>query len=139
VFHLAEEKRLNDEIPEEIICSVFKISTKVIRDELAAKHRKIAEEEIILISKIAEQTSNDLLQEFELYNIQIEQIPKNIEELSAIKEIMNGLPMEMEKKQVDIKKCMDIYGILDNFHHKFADEESYDKMWRVYGAPVETI
>lgn len=45
----------------------------------------------------------------------------------------------MEKKQVDIKKCMDIYTILDRFHHKFPNEESYDKMWRVYGAPVETI
>ena len=52
---------------------------------------------------------------------------------------MNGLPAEMEKKQVVIKKCMDIYGILDRFHHKFTDEEDYDKMWRVYGAPVETI
>ena len=46
---------------------------------------------------------------------------------------------EMEKKQVDIKKCMDIYGILDKFHHKFENDEDYDKMWRVYGAPVETI
>jgi len=24
-------------------------------------------------------------------------------------------------------------------HHKFDDEEEYDKMWRVYGAPLETI
>lgn len=80
-----------------------------------------------------------MLKEFELYNVQIEQIPNNIEELSAIKEIMNGLPAEMEKKQVDIKKCMDIYATLDKFHHMFADEEDYDKMWRVYGAPIETI
>jgi hypothetical protein len=42
VFHLAEEKRLQGEIPEEIICSFFKISTKVIRDELAQKHKTIA-------------------------------------------------------------------------------------------------
>jgi hypothetical protein len=72
MFHKAEEKRLQEEIPEEIICSIFKISTKVIRDELAEKHRKIAEEEILLIAKIADQTSNDLLKEFETYNIQIE-------------------------------------------------------------------
>lgn len=71
-FHQAEEKRLQKEIPEEIICSIFKISTKVIRDELAAKHKRIAEEEILLIAKIAQQTSNDLLKEFELYNVQIE-------------------------------------------------------------------
>jgi hypothetical protein len=43
-FHLAEEERLQGEIPEEITCSIFKISTKVIRDLLSAKHRKIANE-----------------------------------------------------------------------------------------------
>lgn len=60
-FHKAEEKRLQGEIPEEITVSIFKISTKVIRDELAAKHKRIAEEEIILISKIAQETSNNLM------------------------------------------------------------------------------
>lgn len=44
IFHKAEEKRLQGEIPEEITVSIFKISTKVIRDELAAKHKRIAEE-----------------------------------------------------------------------------------------------
>ena len=38
IFHRKEFDRLNSEIPEEIIVSVFKISTKVIRDNLAAKH-----------------------------------------------------------------------------------------------------
>lgn len=89
IFHKAEEKRLQEAIPEEIICSFFKISTKVIRDELAEKHKKIAEDEIILISKIADRTSNELLAQFDEYNIQVEQTPKNIEELSAIKDIMN--------------------------------------------------
>jgi hypothetical protein len=52
---------------------------------------------------------------------------------------MNGLPNEMEKKKADIKKCTDIYAILDYFHHKFPNSDDYDKMWRVYGAPRETI
>ena len=43
IFHRAEEERLQKEIPEEIICSVFKISTKVIRDMLAEKHKKTAD------------------------------------------------------------------------------------------------
>jgi hypothetical protein len=42
IFHQNEEKRLQGEIPEEIICSIFKISTKVIRNMLAAKHKQIA-------------------------------------------------------------------------------------------------
>lgn len=138
-FHQSEDKRLQTEIPEEIICSVFKISTKVIRDNLAAKHRKIAEAQIELIAKIAKETSNKLLKEFELANIKVEGVPKNIEDLSNIKEYMAGLPGEMEKKKVEIRKCMEIYKTLDKFHHKFEDEEEYDKMWRVYGSPLETV
>jgi len=34
---------------------------------------------------------------------------------------------------------MKIYEILDEFHHQFEDEEEYDKMWRVFGAPQETV
>jgi len=34
---------------------------------------------------------------------------------------------------------MAIYETLDQFQHKFDDEEEYDKMWRVYGAPQETV
>ena len=139
IFHQAEEKRIQNEIPEEIICSVFKISTKVIRDMLAAKHKKIALEQVELISKIAKATSNKIIEEFEKSNIKVESIPKGIEELSSIKDFMTGLPKELEKNQKIIKDCMEIYATLDQFHHKFEDEEEYDKMWRVFGAPQETV
>ena len=139
IFHQAEEKRIQNEIPEEIICSVFKISTKVIRDMLAAKHKKIALEQVELISKIAKATSNKIIEEFEKSNVKVESIPKGIEELSSIKDFMTGLPKELEKNQKIIKDCMEIYATLDQFHHKFEDEEEYDKMWRVFGAPQETV
>jgi len=139
LFHRAEEKRIEKEIPEEIICSVFQISTKVIRDMLAAKHRKIANEMIELIAKIGKQTSNSILEDFEASNTKVEGAPKNIEELSAIREFMENLPKDLEKKKVEIKKCMDIYSTLDMFHYRFEDEDEYDKMWKVYGAPLETV
>ena len=34
---------------------------------------------------------------------------------------------------------MEIYATLDQFHHRFEEEEEYDKMWRVFGAPKETV
>jgi len=34
---------------------------------------------------------------------------------------------------------MQIYDCLHFFHHKFDDEEEYDKMWNVFGAPKETV
>ena len=106
---------------------------------LSAKHKKIAAEMVELIAKIAKQTSNNILEEFEKYNIKVEGTPKNIEELSAIRDFMANLPKDLEKKKLEIKKCMEIYTTLDMFHYKFDDEEEYDKMWRVYGSPLETM
>jgi dynein heavy chain len=139
IFHQNEEKRLQEEIPEEIICSVFKISTKVIRDLLASKHRKIADEKIELIGKIAKDASAKILKQFDEYNMKVEAVPKNIEELSAIKDLMQSLPNELNKQMATIKKCMNIYEMLNEFHYKFEDEEEYDKMWHVYGSPKETM
>jgi dynein heavy chain, axonemal len=107
--------------------SVFKVSTKVIRDNLAAKHRKIADEMVELISKIAKRDSMKLLAEFDKFNEKVEGIPKNIEELSAIRDFMNGLPNELEKQKVAIKNCMNQFEILDGFQHKFEDEDDQDR------------
>ena len=33
---------------------------------------------------------------------------------------------------------MKVYKILEGFQYKFADEEDYDKQWRLFGSPLET-
>jgi hypothetical protein len=88
IFHRKEEERLQGAIPEEVTVSVFKVSTKVIRDLLAAKHKRIADETIHLIAKIAKFNSNKILDDFEKSNIEVEAEPKDIEELSATKTYM---------------------------------------------------
>ena len=34
---------------------------------------------------------------------------------------------------------MGIYEILNNFNYKFGDDEDYDKKWKLFGSPKETI
>mmetsp|Transcript_9535 Transcript_9535/g.9126 ORF Transcript_9535/g.9126 Transcript_9535/m.9126 type:complete len:82 (-) Transcript_9535:2790-3035(-) len=43
IFHQQEAERLSGEIPDYLVVSMFKISSKVIRNNLADKHHKIAE------------------------------------------------------------------------------------------------
>jgi hypothetical protein len=71
--------------------------------------------------------------------MKVEGVPKNIEELSSIKDYMSALPKDLQKKQNEIHNCMSIYETLDHFQYKFDDEEEYDKMWRVFGSPQETV
>ena len=92
-----------------------------------------------MISKISKFTANKIIDDFEMFNIQCQAIPKNMEELGAIKDFMASLPNLIEKKKGDIKKCMSMYETLDYFHYKFDEDDEYEKMWKVYGAPIETI
>ena len=45
-------------------------------------------------------------------NNKVESAPKDIEELTSIKDYMAQVPNEIEKMQGDIKTCMGIYEIL---------------------------
>lgn len=65
--------------------------------------------------------------------------PKDIEELTNIRDYMIAVPIEIEKLAADIKACMGVYEILNFFNYKFAEEENYDKKWKVFGAPKETV
>jgi dynein heavy chain len=71
--------------------------------------------------------------------MKIESQPKDIEELCSIKDYMAAVPTEIEKMSADIKNCMNIYEILNFFNYKFSDDDDYDKKWRVFGGPKETM
>ena len=97
VFHQKEAQRIKNEIPDDIIISIFKVNCKEIRNKLADKHLKIAKDEIDLIAKRAKVTANELLTQFDKMNMKIESHPKDIEELTALKDYMAGIPNEIEK------------------------------------------
>ena len=52
---------------------------------------------------------------------------------------MAAVPNEIEKSMGDLKACMQIYEILNSFNYKYHDDEDYDKKWKLYGSPKETI
>jgi translation initiation factor IF-2 len=77
--------------------------------------------------------------EIDNMDIQIMAVPTTIEELSQIRQYMAEVPITIEKKQVDIKKCTDIYDMLNDFQYAFTEEEDADKRWRMFGSPQETV
>ena len=113
------------------------MSCKEIRNKLVEKHLKIARDEIDLIAKRAKTIANELQQQFEKMNSKLEAHPKDIEELTALKDYMAGIPNEVEKMNKDIKDCLSIYEILNNFNYKFNDDDDFNKRWRLFGAPQE--
>jgi len=83
--------------------------------------------------------ANELLESFEKMNNKVESAPKDIEELTSIKDYMASVPNEIEKISGDIKSCTNIYEILNQFNYKFHDDDDYDKKWRLFGSPKDTV
>ena len=100
---------------------------------------KIAKDEIELIAKRARITTNEILSQFEKMNNKIEGHPKDIEELTALKDYMAAIPSDIEKMQKDIKDCLNIYETLNFFNYKFSDDDDFNKRWKLFGAPLETM
>ena len=71
--------------------------------------------------------------------MKIESHPKDIEELTALKDFMVGVPNEIEKLQKEIKETLAIYSTLDFFNYKFSDDEDYGRKWKVFGSPLDTV
>ena len=138
IFHLKEAERLEREIPDSIIVSMFLVDCAAIRKQLSAKHETIAKAEKDLIAKQAKAMANATMEAFQLINEKINSSPTDIEELSAIREFIGGVPNEIKKLEGDIKIGMQTYAILEEFQHKFPDDEDYDKQWKLYGSPNET-
>jgi dynein heavy chain len=113
---------------------MFQINVGNIRDIIVEKHTWIANQEIELIAKMAKKMANNTIDAF----YKINSTPKDIEELSAIRDFMQSVPNEIEKLDGQIKLGMQVYQILEEFKYAFAEDEDYDKQWRLYGSPNDT-
>ena len=117
---------------------MYKVNCRGIRDIIADKHTKIANEIIELISKKAKKMANETMDAFDRLNLAIESAPKDIEDLASIKEQMSAAPGEILKLKGEIASGMKVYGILEEFQYNFGEEEDFDRQWRLFGSPGDT-
>jgi len=139
--HQKEVKRLEEQIPESLIVSYFKVNCKDIRILFAGKHASIVDKEIKLIAQRARDKNSELSLRFEDMEAKIRKTPSSIEELTEIKEYMAALPAEVAKEKVEIAECVDIYNLLEDFQFEFPMAE-LDSKWELFAAPkrlMETI
>jgi uncharacterized protein Yka (UPF0111/DUF47 family) len=67
--HRKEAQRLQEEIPESMTISFFRVNCKTIRDSLSEKHMKIADAMVEIIAKMAKAQANKIMNEFDKINV----------------------------------------------------------------------
>jgi hypothetical protein len=102
------------------------------------KHTNIIEKEIKLIAQKAKDMNYTMSTKFDEINERIRRPPKNIEELTETKKYISEIPATIAKLKDEIKQCMDMYGILDEFNFEFSGGD-LDQKWLLFGAPMKII
>lgn len=67
----------------------------------------------------------------------IKEIPKDIEQLTELREYMKNIPIEVEKLKVEQRRSFEIFKILEEFNYRFSKEDM-DRKWNTFGAPKDT-
>lgn len=67
--HRSEALRLEEEIPDSMTISFYKVNCKTIRDTLVEKHNRIADEMVEIIAKMAKSKAMKTMAEFDKINI----------------------------------------------------------------------
>ena len=139
IEHTQQAQKLRSEIKDFTIVSMFRVNCRGIREVIAEKHTFIAEEIKLLIAKKAKKVANETMEAFDKLNLAIETAPKDIEDLSEIKEKMQNAPNEIAKLKNEIASGLKVYQILKGFQFKFGDEEDLNRQYRLFAAPGDTL
>ena len=85
---------------------------KEVRSTLAGKHTQFVKHITELIAQKSRQRTVEMLEEFRKMHKEINKPPKDIEELTQIKDLISRLPGEIEKIKMEIEQNMNTINIL---------------------------
>jgi len=136
--YMKEEEAIKESIPEEIHVSCFIINNSSAIKTLTGRYDQLQKNLIELIAKKAREKTQKLTDEFDNLQKEIKTLPKNIEELTKLAALMDSLPRELEKIQVDIDNCMQVYDILEGFSYKLSPQD-FNQRWKAFGGPKEIL
>jgi hypothetical protein len=139
IFRLRElVADLKERIPVSVVCSIFTINCKDIRNGYCGKYEAIIEKEIKLIAQKALEKNYEMRTQFDQIIDRIQQPPEGIDDLTETKKYISEIGPQLQKLQIDIDGCMRMYDIANEFNHEFSSTENDDK-WKLYGAPQRVM
>lgn len=109
---IRKDKLMREKLPENIKVSVFEISCKEMKEFLSEKYQSLQKNLIDMIAKKAKTQSQTIFNNFQLMELKVKDIPKDIEKLTDIRQAISNLPADLEKMKIEMGKCFDIYRIL---------------------------
>ena len=129
-----EKERILSEIPVEVHVSFFTVNCQDVIRLLCEKFDHKIKNLKMLIAGRARDATQALDNQFSSLEMTILAKPKNIEELTKIKDKIDQIPLDLIKLQKDIDGAINIYNILGDYQFKFGIGD-LDRRWQMFGFP----
>ncbi|CAD7943415.1 unnamed protein product [Amoebophrya sp. A25] len=127
-----KERAIMESLPESVTAGLYEISVKEARNLFAKKHNTVAAELVKLVDKRYREMTESLLTQYTKIKIALKKPPKDVEELTEIKEYMETVPGELLKLEVEGKKVFDVYDIMVEDFKLKVPQEVTDLKWSCY-------
>uniref|UniRef100_A0A8C5QQJ6 Dynein axonemal heavy chain 1 n=1 Tax=Leptobrachium leishanense TaxID=445787 RepID=A0A8C5QQJ6_9ANUR len=128
--HLLEKERLDNALPNSIIIGPFQINIEGVKQNLSRK-RKIMSNS--LLELLAKSVRSDL-EEFRVISRKMYDKPNSVEELTDLREWMNGIPEQLKTLEEQIAKTSSDYDVMDEFFFNLSQED-FNAKWAAIAWP----
>eukprot|EP00435_Cladocopium_sp_Y103_P028929 s186_g7.t1 len=139
-----KESEVLDSIPESVVIGLFEVSCQEIRKSRAPgmaiewEPVKISELLLEMLLTRFRDGAQEIIDGYSGIFSQLRKTPKDIEEVASMREYIGTVPAEIMKLAPDTKRCLDTYGVLEEFGVQLTADDFYQR-WRVFGCPKSTF
>ncbi|XP_070580015.1 dynein axonemal heavy chain 1-like isoform X2 [Ptychodera flava] len=132
--HLAEKEKLENSIPSSIVIGPFHVNTENVRQGLSKKRKALANALLELLAKKLRKQADDACEEFKYISRRLFEKPNCIEDLSEMKQWMEGIPDKLKEHQEIIDKAMSDYELIEEFYYNLSSDD-FSAKWTAVGWP----
>ncbi|OXU24749.1 hypothetical protein TSAR_002051 [Trichomalopsis sarcophagae] len=127
---------LEQELPDHIVIGAFYVNVDKVRKHLIDKQQNIVDCLLRMHADCLKRQTEEALEEFRSIYQKLKTDPLNIEQLTEMREWMEGLPVIVDNQRKALQKVKVDYDALDAFHYNLSDEE-FEAKWQVMLFPAK--
>jgi len=126
--HETEKNQIQSQIPDQSIdAGMFTIEAASIKSHLVGKHNEIIQSLLVSHQEHSETMTKFISESFESILKELQIVPTNVEETSALQEYMSAIDSLVDPLKEKISEMNDYFSVLDEFHFKISMETSNAK------------
>ncbi|NWT16478.1 DYH1 protein, partial [Vireo altiloquus] len=134
--YLSEKETLDNLLPNSITIGLFEVRIEHTRHDLSDKHKALATAMLDMLAKTLHSQVQKICEAYEAVSVKMHEKPKNIEELTELRDWLKGVPEQLAVQQQLIEEVMEDYNVMEDFLYNLTEEDFADK-WTASYWPVK--